>query len=443
MQAFIPYLIQSGIGLAIFYLIYWIFLRKETFFSVNRAYLLTTGLFTLVLPLIRIPVPDFENGTLSTFWLNVVEISSGEAKDMAHGPAFYLSPFLYFYLTGVAFFLIRFFYGLARLSAFLLNEKKNIIKTDGLKIIFSKAEIVPASFLNFIILPENLSRTDLQKIVAHEKVHLQQFHSIDLLLAELITIFQWFNPFSWLFRKALKNQHEFLADRGVLNKGINKKEYLNVLIAQTFGMPFSSLANNFSQSQIKKRFTMISKKQSNRNKLLKTIIALPAAVLLIYLFSFYFNEEATAGSAQNTPGPEFTNTIPQGQDDVVYTVVEQMPEYPGGEEARIKFMSENMSYPAEARKNGIQGKVFVTFIVEKNGEVSHVKTLRGIGGGCDEEAVRVISMMPDWKPGKQGGKPVRVQFNLPVQFKLDDKKKDHKSGTVPPPPPVPKDPDKK
>ena len=109
--------------------------------------------------------------------------------------------------------------------------------------------------------------------------------------------------------------------------------------------------------------------------------------------------------------------------------------FPGGEDARIKFMSENLTYPKEAVKNGIQGKVFVTFVVEKDGKITNVKALRGIGGGCDEEAVRVISMMPNWVPGKQKGKPVRVQFNIPVQFKLE--KKTDKSGTVPPPPPPP------
>ena len=102
----------------------------------------------------------------------------------------------------------------------------------------------------------------------------------------------------------------------------------------------------------------------------------------------------------------------------IFTVVEESPGYPGGEEARIKFLRENIKYPEEAKELGVQGKVFVTFVVEVDGSISNVRVLRGIGSGCDDEAVRVVKSMPKWVPGKQRGVPVRVQFNLPINFKL-------------------------
>lgn len=102
----------------------------------------------------------------------------------------------------------------------------------------------------------------------------------------------------------------------------------------------------------------------------------------------------------------------------IFTVVEDAPAYPGGDEARIKFLMENIKYPQMARESGIQGTVYVTFVVERNGSVTDVRVLRGIGGGCDEEAIRVIQAMPAWNPGKQRGKPVRVQFNMPIKFTL-------------------------
>lgn len=102
----------------------------------------------------------------------------------------------------------------------------------------------------------------------------------------------------------------------------------------------------------------------------------------------------------------------------IFTVVESMPEFPGGDAARMKFLQDNIKYPQLARESGIQGTVYVTFVVETNGRVTDVRVLRGIGGGCDEEAVRVIQMMPNWKSGKQRGKPVRVQFNMPIRFTL-------------------------
>ncbi len=100
------------------------------------------------------------------------------------------------------------------------------------------------------------------------------------------------------------------------------------------------------------------------------------------------------------------------------TFVEEMPEFPGGDAARIKFFSENVKYPLVAKETGVQGPVYVTFVVEKDGSISNIKLLRGIGAGCDEEAERVVTMMPKWKPGRQNGKEVRVQFNMPISFVL-------------------------
>jgi protein TonB len=106
------------------------------------------------------------------------------------------------------------------------------------------------------------------------------------------------------------------------------------------------------------------------------------------------------------------------QEQEIFQVVENAPAFPGGDMARMKFLQDNIKYPQMARESGIQGTVYVTFVVERNGSVTDVKILRGIGGGCDEEAVRVVQNMPKWEPGKQRGKPVRVQFNMPIKFTL-------------------------
>jgi protein TonB len=102
----------------------------------------------------------------------------------------------------------------------------------------------------------------------------------------------------------------------------------------------------------------------------------------------------------------------------IFTIVEEMPAFPGGEAALVKYLSDNIRYPARARENGISGSVFVTFIINKEGKVADAKILRGIGGGCDEEALRVVNAMPSWRPGKQRGEPVIVQYNLPIRFTL-------------------------
>ena len=106
------------------------------------------------------------------------------------------------------------------------------------------------------------------------------------------------------------------------------------------------------------------------------------------------------------------------KEDEIFVFVEDQPGYPGGDAARIKYLQKNITYPEMAKESNIQGTVYVTFVVEKDGRITSVKVLRGIGGGCDEEAVRVIKKMPSWKPGKQRGRSVRVQFNMPVRFVL-------------------------
>lgn len=132
-----------------------------------------------------------------------------------------------------------------------------------------------------------------------------------------------------------------------------------------------------------------------------------------------------AESDENTQVDEYRTPVAVKQADEaeieeheIFQVVENAPSFPGGEAARMTFLQNNIRYPQMARESGIQGTVYVTFVIERDGSVTDVKILRGIGGGCDEEAIRVVRNMPKWEPGKQRGKPVRVQFNMPIKFTL-------------------------
>ncbi len=128
-----------------------------------------------------------------------------------------------------------------------------------------------------------------------------------------------------------------------------------------------------------------------------------------------------AEADEETAMEEYVPPVEEEEDikeQEIFTVVESMPEFPGGMGALMKYLAQHIKYPPLAKESGIQGKVFINFVVEPDGSISNVKVLRGIGGGCDEEAVRVVKNMPKWKPGMQRGKPVRVSFNLPVKFTL-------------------------
>lgn len=136
------------------------------------------------------------------------------------------------------------------------------------------------------------------------------------------------------------------------------------------------------------------------------------------LFIFAIFSALIAVAAAQEPAGRNDNKGSVNLNDEVFTVVETAPVFPDGQEGLTKYIQENIQYPIEAKEKGITGNVFVTFIIEKNGSVSNVKVLRDIGGGCGDEVVRIVKAMPHWEPGKQRGKPVRVQFNLPVNFSL-------------------------
>ncbi|MBL0125880.1 MAG: energy transducer TonB [Flavobacteriales bacterium] len=118
------------------------------------------------------------------------------------------------------------------------------------------------------------------------------------------------------------------------------------------------------------------------------------------------------GEKMEAPPPRFRKP------SLVFTIVEEMPAFPGGEAELFKYLSKAVKYPQMAQDAAVGGVVYMTFVVDENGKVRDPKVLRGIGGGCDQEAIRVVKAMPEWEPGKQRGKPVRVQYNLPIRFTL-------------------------
>jgi TonB family protein len=334
------------------------------------------------------------------------------------------------YFTGVIIFLFRFLFQLGQLT--LLIRRYGISKRQGMRFVFTDKTYSPFSFFNIVFLNRtDLESIDTQKIIAHEKVHIQQWHSLDLMLLEIITIIQWFNPFIWMYRHAVKTLHEYLADEGVLHSGVDVKVYSALLFSQSTGIQINDQANNFNKSLLKRRFIMMTKSRTQNFARLKLMFVLPLAFSMLLVIScgpdvpvqqekeIVKPQTDVPNEADNPPPP------PQVQEDEpkkTFTVVEVMPEYPGGVNEMMKFLAENIKYPTVAKENGVSGKVYVSFIVEKDGLISDITILRGIGAGCDEEAIRVIKMMPKWKPGTQRGQAVRVQYNVPIKFTLDEVK---------------------
>lgn len=417
-------LLQSSLSIAVIYLVYHVFLRKDTFFKTNRFYLITAILFSLFIPFIDL---SFLFGPIERTYfvlLDPIIISpEGIRVTLDNNPSVF-QILLAIYFTGVIIFLLRFLFQLGQLA--LLIHRYGISKRQGMRFVFTDKTYSPFSFFNIVFLNRtDLESIDTQKIIAHEKVHIQQWHSLDLMLLEIITIIQWFNPFIWIYRHAVKTLHEYLADEGVLHSGMDVKVYSALLFSQSTGIQINDLANNFSKSLLKRRFIMMTKSRTQKFARLKLMFVLPLAFSMMLVISCGPDVPVQQEKEIVKPQTDVPNEAdrppppPQVQEDEkenIFTVVEVMPEYPGGVNEMMKFLAENIKYPTAAKENGVSGKVYVSFIVEKDGLISDITILRGIGAGCDEEAIRVIKMMPKWKPGTQRGQAVRVQYNVPIKF---------------------------
>ncbi len=433
MNNLIFYLLQSGISISLLYGVYWLFLRKDTFFVINRLFLVTAVVFSLVFPLlnIRIPVNATDNNYL--VMLDAITITADGLGNTVQQNFDTFQVLGIIYLTGVSIFFIKFLIQVGQLL--LLVRKYGVSKEQGLNIVFVDRNYAPFSFFNLIFINRrDLSETNIREIITHEQVHIRQRHSIDLMILEIMTIVQWFNPVIWFYRHSLKTIHEYLADEGVLLKGFDAINYQKLLLAQSTGIQVNDLTNNFNHSLIKKRILMMTKLKSGSWARLKVLLVTPVAFVMALAFIGVACENQHVQVEKPVPNVEKQSNQHDHQSDTpIFTVVEEMPTFPGGTKALIEYIRQNVKYSEEARKTGKQGTVFVTFVIEKNGNVTNVKVLRGVDKSLDEVAVKAIENMPAWKPGMQQGEPVRVQFNVPVRFTLGQ---DHEK-TPPPPPPAP------
>ncbi|MEI6681044.1 MAG: M56 family metallopeptidase [Bacteroidota bacterium] len=421
MNALLFYLLQSSVGLGTLFGVYWIFLRRDTFFQMNRIFLILTGLLSLVVPLIPLHQLLWAPASTLVVLLEPVLITPHRMEQtvISHLQWFGIAQIIYF--TGVTIFLVRYVARVVQLS--MLVHRSKVRWSGGIRLVSVDCGYAPFSFFNMIFIHEGMMMAENREVIlAHEKIHIRQAHSFDLILAELLIIAQWFNPFAWMIHRELKMVHEYLADEGVIKKGVPLAGYQQLILNETLGIQVNNLTNNFNVSQIKKRILMMTQKRSGRWAIGKISLVLPAVILLGLLFSA--GTLSPALSQEKSKQEPKSMGIPVKAGDTIhkYAVPDKQPEYPGGEEVRRKFLVENIKYPELAMKNNVRGKVFVSFNVELDGSVTQVKVLRGIGSGCDEEAVRVIKMMPKWIPGELKGKPIVTNFVIPIKFELESKK---------------------
>ncbi len=403
-------------------IVQWLFVRKTATAGQNRWFIISGTILSIATGIFgNLPVVDLAGSAQGYSYLLpeiVISASSGiETTRLEVYETFSTHRLLLVLSLGVsAILFFRMAAGVIYLFTRIRVNRRILI--SGCTVLPVQAKISPFSFFGFVFVPQSIiAQKCLGPVLLHEKAHIRKRHSFDLIFIEMLTILLWFNPAIWYLRREIKLQHEFEADMFVIENQVDRLSYQNILMDMTMSGLNIPIINPFNYSPLKRRIMMMNEKfkRGRKRAFLSMFMVIPLFVLLFLVQACDTRQEQEV-STQVEAAEE---RIKAYEEEVIFTVVEEPPRFSGGESARQHYFGNNLRYPEEARREGIQGTVFVSFVVEKDGSISNVKVLRGIGGGCDEEAVRVAEMMPRWEPGHQRGEPVRVQFSMPVRFRLN------------------------
>ena len=539
----LAYFLKVNVAIVLFYAFYRLFFYKDTFFGWRRTALLCFFAVSAAVPLLNIQTWITEQEpmvAMADLYASVVlpELTIGTEAAPTDWKSI-LSEYANIAYWGiVALLMIRLIMQLAGIIHLACRCRKVQIGNTNIHLL-PKAD-GPFSFFHWIFIhPSSHTEEEFNEILTHEQTHARQWHSIDVIISELVCIFCWCNPFAWLMKREIRTNLEYMADARVLENGYDSKTYQYHLLGLSHQKAAATIYNSFNVLPLKKRIKMMNKKRTREIGRTKYLMFLPLAALLMIISNIEAvarttkemakdvieaveenlasnsttpeMEVATETAPLETPAPQQDKDklvnykgvvvdkdgkavegaeffvdgdykLPQGQsyvtgkngnfsfkafenakmiviwkkdgkmmgvpvtvnkennsnmkivmdrewlnppaddpDNPVFEVVEQMPEFPdGGMSGLMQFLSKNIRYPVNAQKNGTQGRVTVQFVVNADGSISNIGIIRGVDPELDGEAVRVISTMPNWKPGMQKGKAVRVKYTVPVMFRLSD-----------------------
>ncbi len=500
------YLLKVNVAFVLFYAFYRLFFYKDTFFKLRRAILLAFFGLALFYPLLNIqdwvrqqePIAD-------VIYMYSAMLPEATAKaDAAASVDWYgwlLGSLGFIYWGIVAFLCGRFLVQLSSILWLAHTSERVVIHETPVYALRKAAG--PFSFFRMVFLhPESHSDKETDEILTHECTHVSQWHSIDVILSEMMCMACWFNPFVWLLKREVRHNLEYLADNTVIQSGYDSKSYQYHLLGLAHHQSVTTLYNSFNVLHLKNRIMMMNKKRSQGIVRTKYLIFIPLVGILMLLsnieavarLTVRLANEATVSNAMVTAtgilvdetgqpligasvvvkgGKERTITDKKGafslevpanailrcsyqgresqevlaadmtnnthlslssksreMNEQVFTVVEKMPSFPGGDAELLKYIATNIKYPKESQDNGEQGRVICSFIVGRDGSVNNPEVLRGVTPLLNEEAVRVINTMPRWNPGMQRGKAVAVKYTVPITFRLKSPVEEAKEGTL-------------
>ena len=387
----------------------------DTFFSWRRATLIGMYLVAMLVPVMDFSVwlsnSEGMTSIANEYATVVLPTVSKSSKD--GGVLLWELVVLIVYGIVTCVLLLRFLWQL--FSIILLKNNSQTAYIYDTEVYLLTDDEGPFSFFDWIFInPERHKSDEIKEIMMHELTHCQQLHSIDIIFAELFCVVFWFNPFVWLLKREVRLNLEYLADNSVLANGRDNKEYQYHLLGLTYRKNVATITNNFNVLPIKKRIKMMNKKETKGFLKAKYALYIPLVAMLLAVS----NIETIARNVVKVTSSVEIQQKPKKAPNQVYTVAEVMPTFKGN---LYQWLSKNLRYPKDAVSRKEQGRVMVRFIITAKGEVVQPEIVRSVSPSLDKEALRVVSKMPAWNPGRNGNKKVATKYTLPVKFSLGSK----------------------
>ena len=427
MSTLIPYLGKLLAYSAVFAVYYGLAMRKGTFIRYNRWYILCAMVLSVLLPLVELTVPA------AYYVLAGAPAAEGVPLELPAGVASHANT-LYGVLYAL-YALVLLAVAAAGVKSLLyigrLKRANTYRYVEAVKLYRCREEVAPFSFFRSVFIPEaiRIDSGEGRQILLHELEHVRARHSFDKLLAHVLCVTFWFNPFFWFFRRELSMVHEFLADRACVKNG-GAKELSRLILCSLYPLRHVYFGNQLLQSPIKRRLAMMKNSTTTHSSLRKLLI-LPVTAICLCAFAVKVESkpvppvatETLTDSPLATPDPQ----LPQGKsgaagkDAVACESVDVKPKFEGDDSGRsfAGWVGTQVTYPAEAVKNKVEGKTYLQFVVLEDGSVSNVTVHKSSGSQLlDNEAVRVVQQSPKWEPGMHNGAKAKVAYTMPIVFKL-------------------------
>lgn len=373
MNAYLIIIGKTSLSLMLFFAFYHFSLSKDKLFVRNRFFLLGSTILSFILPWISIPLVNSISAS-QPFTFTYIEggaLQTGVAAENETSSVSWVLILAVLYFSGTLFFALKTFTGYFQVTQIIRKALR--IQFGKMTMVVTPEKVSPFSFLHWLVISEDTKQhPSFEKMVQHEMVHSRQYHSVDLLIAEILILLQWFNPFAWLIRKAMIENLEFIVDHEMLAKGTDAKEYQYSLLSFSMVGLKPAVANNFNTNLLKKRITMMNSVKYQKSSRFHNFL-IPVCLLMAMLTTVSFKKEAKAESVDlkekfkvSEPIPAPVSESPSSQ-ITSNTPTETATASPNGEEYLLGYIMKNVVYPKEALNNNLEGTIQVSVKFTSNG----------------------------------------------------------------------------